>query len=46
MFNKLYLGEIKKLIRPKTLIILSIIMVLFLLLYAIGYEFLVDFLKM
>lgn len=43
MFNKLYLGEIKKLIRPKTLIILSIIMVLFLLLYAIGYEFLVDF---
>lgn len=38
MFSNLYFGEVKKLIRPKTLIVLAIIVVLFVTLYAITYE--------
>lgn len=43
MFSKLYIGEVKKLIRPKSLIVLSIILVLMLVIYAISYNFLMGF---
>ena len=39
MFGKLYIGEMKKILRPKTMIILSIILVFFLIIYAIAYNF-------
>lgn len=42
MFNKLYIGEMKKLLRPKTLIALAIIMVVFLFVYAVSYNFMVN----
>lgn len=42
MFNKLYKGEIKKLLRPKTLIVLSSILLLILIIYAISYNFLTE----
>ncbi len=42
MFKQLYLGEMKKLFRPKSLITLSVIIILLLVFYAIGYNFLID----
>lgn len=42
MFSNLYIGEVKKLIRPKTLIVLAIIVVLFITIYAISYEKLLE----
>jgi ABC-2 type transport system permease protein len=42
MFSKVYVGEVKKLIRPKTLLILAIIVVLFVTVYAITYEKMLD----
>lgn len=42
MFNQLYAGEIKKLFRPKTLIVLCAVMVVLLILYAISYSFIFD----
>lgn len=42
MFGKLYLGEVKKLIRPKTLIVLAIIVALFITIFAISYEKILD----
>lgn len=43
MFNRLYLGEVKKLLRPRTLIVLAIVIVLFLTIYAITYEKMIEF---
>lgn len=42
MFNKLYIGELKKLLRPKTLIALSIIMIATLLIFAISYNVIIN----
>src|SRR5690554_3067816 len=42
MFTNLYLGEIKKLVRPKGLLILAAIIIVFLIIYGIAYDFMVD----
>lgn len=42
MFGNIYLGELKKLIRPKGLIILAAIIILFLVLYGVTYDFMVQ----
>lgn len=42
MFNKLYLGELKKLVRPKSLITLSIIMAVLFTFYAIAYNVILE----
>ena len=42
MFTKLYQGELKKLIRPKALFILAAIIIIFLIIYGISYDFMVE----
>ncbi len=42
MFSKLYQGELRKLIRPKALFILAAIIIVFLIVYGISYDFMID----
>ncbi|MFW5780713.1 MAG: ABC transporter permease [Bacillota bacterium] len=43
MFNKLYQGEIKKILRPKTMIFLAFVLIAFLIIYAITYNISTDY---